>query len=127
MLNLMGIFIDVVGFIIAVFVLIWLLLFTLDMIIPLSNFRGKRKVLKMIKSFKIKLKLVQRYLVMFFGMLINFVLSALLAIGSIPIIYKVNADLVSQEYATFASYIVAIGLFTLLPKWGFGNVQGVKG
>ena len=50
------------------------------------------------------------------GMLFNMVISIILAIGAKPMIYKLNSPL-GEGYAIFASYVVAIVLYSLMPKW----------
>ena len=81
-----------------------------------SNRIRSKESFKLIKNFEIGFKRFYSTAFMVVGILLKMLLATILAIGSKPIILKINAPL-GEGYATFASYIVAIGLYVALPDF----------
>ena len=88
--------------------MIWAILY-----ISKRRYQKDKKVLKQIESIELKLKKICGFIWTFFYMFLVMGFSSLLAIGIKPIIYKLNTPL-GWEYATFASYMIAICLWLLL-------------
>lgn len=116
---------NIIAFIISTGIVIWvgLTLFRI-LIMHSKKKKGKKEVLKLLDDFEKKFKFFYKIVLMGFGMLANMFISIILAIGSKPIIYKINQPFVGEGYATFASYVVAICIFTLLPRWFVKEQQG---
>ncbi len=111
-------FANVLAWIIAMGIVIWIGL-TLFRILLMNSKKkkGKKEALKLLNTFEEKFRYVYRMIFITLGIFINMAFATLLAIGSKPIIYKLNQPFVGEGYATFASYIVAIGIFMLMPRW----------
>ena len=76
--------------------------------------RKKRKrEVEIVNKIQLKMKGALSFCWLGLRMLIAIILSVTLAIGTKPIIYKLNYML-GEGYATFASYVIAICLYTLL-------------
>ncbi len=114
--DLLNLFADIVGILIAGGICIWIILFFWE-----QDCRKKKRKesLKQIENIKRKIKRIGKGVFLAFILLWKMFLCALLAIGIKPIIYRLNQPL-GWGYATFASYCVAILLWVLLPS--FKNV-----
>ena len=107
---------DILSFIIGMAVLIWLGIFMFKLFLNKSKNKNKYKeVSELIKNFETGFKIVCKKMLMVFGMLITLSISVILAIGVKPIIYKLNKPL-GEGYSEFASYVIAICLYLILPK-----------
>ncbi len=116
--SMLMIFIDIIAWIISIGIILWVGIFILK--IFLSNYKKQKRktkeVMKIINIVEKKVKSFYNYFFFILGMLLKMILSTILAIGSKPIILKLNPSL-GEGYAMFASYIVAIGLFVALPNF----------
>ena len=107
--------IDIISFFISIGIFIWIGIFLIKLALSKDK-RKNKEIIKIINNFEEKFKSFYKYLFRMLGMLINMIVSIVLAVGSEPIIYKLNAPL-GEGYSTFASYVVAIAIYILLPKW----------
>lgn len=108
--------IDVIAFLIAVGILAWVFLFSMKFIISTNKNKPRYKRMKKdLDNLERWLKKVYSYIFFILGMFINMFLATILAIGSKPIILKLNYPL-GESYATFASYMVAVCLYIILPN-----------
>lgn len=110
-------FIDLISFVLTMMFMVWLGIFMIKYIGKNSKkHKISKDTLKSINNFEVVFKRICRQIFMICGMLVNMGLAIILAIGSKPIIYRINQPL-GEGYALFASYGVAICLYILLPKW----------
>ena len=110
------ILIDILAFVIAMGIVIWIGIFSFKIILSTrKNKKKSKEAMKLLEDIEKSVKSFYNYFFFILSILIKMVLSAALGIGSKPIILMLNAPL-GEGYATFASYIVAIGLFVALPN-----------
>lgn len=114
---ILGFISDIITWLVALGVIIWTGLFIIKLLLRKSkNKKSVKEVGKVIDSFERGYKKFYHYVLFVGGIILNMFLSIILAIGSKPIIYQINKPL-GEGYATFASYVVAIGLYSLMPRW----------
>ena len=104
---------DFISMLIAFGFMFWIFLFILKMYYKKNN---KRKILGLTENIEKKFKCVVIYICNVFFVLLRMTMAIILAIGAKPIIYKLNTTL-GWNYATFASYVIAICLYLLLPDY----------
>lgn len=96
--------------------LLFLVFFTFAFLFAFKHIfrkKGDKKAVKQIGHIELRLKNMLKYTWSLFIMLVTMALCSLLAIGMIPIIYKLNPSL-GMGYAKFASYIIAICLWIMI-------------
>ena len=114
---MIDIIISLIGYILVFGFLIWFGIFTGKILLSKSkNKKQAKETLKMIDSFEKGFKKVYGYFFLILNMLIKMCMATFLAIGSKPIIYRINYPL-GEGYAIVASYIVAIALYIILPDF----------
>lgn len=108
MIDVLTLVITIILTLAAYYFVVYFLLYLFSEIGLFKN----RKNISSVKKLFDKFKAIGKYL---WDLLLFFILMALasvLAIGLVPIIYKLNAVL-GMDYATFASYMIAICLYLI--------------
>lgn len=119
---------NILSFILAIGLSGWILIKIFKF--NLSNYKGRDKkknkeLIKLIKEFEKGFNKLYRIIFFALGILFNLLLSVFVAIGSKPLIYKMNFQL-GEGYSIFASYVLAIGIYILLPRWFAIDKEGDK-
>ena len=106
-----------ISLVIWFFVMLGLLYFLFFIFAEIFRSKGKKREVKLMDNYRAKIKYFTEislsYLWTFGSIFVTIFLSALLAIGIKPIIYKLNYPL-GEGYANFASYVIAILLYIML-------------
>ena len=117
MIDLIGFFLDIISFLIFIGILIWIGIFMIKLIVKRSKHKKySKELVNSIEIFEEGFKKTCKNILSGLSMVFSMGLATLLAIEIKPIIFKLNYPL-GESYATFASYIVAICLYLMLPKW----------
>ena len=113
---MISLFLDIVAWIIAMGVAVWVMIFVFKMVLSSKKTRQHKDALKMVEKFEIGFRKTYRYIFFYIEIIVNMAISTLIGIALKPYIFLINYPL-GEGYATFASYVVAISIFTLLPEW----------
>ncbi len=112
MINL---FVSLIGWIIILGIIIWIAIVMCKSFLSVSKKKQSKEILKLVENFEKGFRKIYRRIFQVIGMLVNVFISALIGIAMKPLIFKINYPL-GEEYAIWASYAVAILIYTVLPS-----------
>ncbi len=124
---MIGLILDFISGIISLIICIWIIIYIIKSYLLKSKKTKKEKELKkIVEIFENKWKSFSNIFFLIIAILLKASLSTLLAIGIKPIIYKLNSPL-GEGYTIFASYMIAIMLYIILPDiWKPKKTKGGK-
>jgi len=106
--------IELIADLISLFLAAWICMKVISYLMKRRYKKLKDKQgIKELEKFELKVKGVISFIFGGFWMIMQMIICAILAIGTIPIIYKFNESF-GEGYARFASYLIAICLWILL-------------
>ena len=115
--DLTSVISDLIIFILVIGILFYLGLFMVKLALSKSrDKKGTKPIKEFIKKIEKGLKTFYGFFFYILGMLLRVFIAVILAIGSKPIILKLNYAY-GESYATFASYAIAVLLYILLPEF----------